>query len=316
MGQSSQNTQSTQQSSTAPWSTAMPTVSSIIGQLNPLIGNSGLTSPQQTAINQLTTNAQAGNPYAPQIGANATTLLAGGGATNQAGAVNDAYKQYFAATNPLASNTNYDPSTTPGFAPALSQIATDVTNQVNGQFAAAGRDGSPANTTALARGIAAGEAPVIAGQYNANVANQQGAAKNLVDSAYGSNALLSGMQQQDIANRTAGTDAAGNALTAANWGPTSAIAAENLRNSIPAQNLGLLANIGLPIASLGTNSSGTGTSNTTSNPSLLSQLGQLGGLFSAPAGGASAIAGMGNAAAGLGSAGSAGLSSLMALLAL
>ena len=50
--------------------------------------------------------------------------------------------------------------------PQLQTIQDDVTNTTNGQFAAAGRDMSPANYQAVARGVAQGEAPVIANQYN------------------------------------------------------------------------------------------------------------------------------------------------------
>jgi hypothetical protein len=89
MGSSSQNTQQTQSSTSAPGAMTAPTVQGIIGQLNPLIANSGTTGAQTNAINQLTANGQAGNPYAAAQGANATNLLAGGGATGQNGALTD-----------------------------------------------------------------------------------------------------------------------------------------------------------------------------------------------------------------------------------
>jgi hypothetical protein len=50
----------------------------------------------------------------------AKSLLNGGGATDQAGAVNQNYQRYQDQTNPLASNTNYNPYDTPGFKDALS----------------------------------------------------------------------------------------------------------------------------------------------------------------------------------------------------
>jgi len=57
---------------------------SILGQLNPLIQNSGLTSTESGAIGQLSANAAQGNPYASQIGSFAGNLLNGGGANAQA----------------------------------------------------------------------------------------------------------------------------------------------------------------------------------------------------------------------------------------
>jgi hypothetical protein len=62
----------------------------------------------------------------------------------------------------------------------LQGVGNSITNQINGQFAAAGRVLSPANTTALSYGLEQGEAPIIANQYNQNVAAQQGAAGQLV----------------------------------------------------------------------------------------------------------------------------------------
>jgi hypothetical protein len=271
--------QTTQQSSTTPWDTGQNVVNGIVGALNPLVQNSGLNSVESNAIAQLEQNAAAGNPYSGQIGGVASNLLNGGGATNQAGAINNAYSQYVAQTNPLASNTNYNPMSTPGFSDALNTANSDITNQINGQFAAAGRSGSGANTQTLARGLTQGDAALIANQYNQNVQNQQGAAQNLYNAGNATSGLLSGLTQQGVNNQLQGIGAANSALTAQNYGPTAALAAAELGQSIPAQNLGLLAQIGIPIAGLGTNSSGT--SNTTNNASLTSQIASLGGLLGA-----------------------------------
>jgi hypothetical protein len=58
---------------------------------------------------------------------------------------------YQSQTNPLASNTNYNPTTRRGFVMRSIHATSDITNSTNGQFAAAGRDFSPANSTALPR---------------------------------------------------------------------------------------------------------------------------------------------------------------------
>jgi hypothetical protein len=290
--------QSTQQSSTSPWQTGQNVVGGIVGQLNPLVQNSGLNSTESNAIAQLEQNAASGNPYAGQIGGVASNLLNGGGATNQAGAINNAYLQYAAQTNPLASNTNYNPMSTPGFSDALNTANSDITNQINGQFAAAGRSGSGANTQTLARGLSQGDAQLIANQYNQNVQNQQGAAQNLYSAGNATSGLLSGLTQQGVNNQLQGIGAANSALTAQNYGPTAALAAAELGQSIPAQNLGLLAQIGIPIAGLGTNA--TGSSNTTNNASLTSQIASLGGLLgSSPATGANGAVSGGSGILGL-----------------
>ncbi len=56
----------------------------------------------------------------------------------------------------------------------LKTIQNDVSNQVNGQFAGAGRSLSGLNTQTLARGLAQGEAVPLLNQYNQDIANQMG----------------------------------------------------------------------------------------------------------------------------------------------
>ena len=175
MGGESKTSQ-TQSSTTNPWAAAQPALQGILGQVGSNLNNTGLTGQETGALNTLEHNAGTANQYAPQVQSYATNLLNGGGATNQAGAVNQNYQNFQAQTNPLASNTNYNPMSTPGFSDALNTKIADITNSTNGQFAAAGRDFSGANSQALGRGISQGIAPTIAAQYNQNVQNQQGAA--------------------------------------------------------------------------------------------------------------------------------------------
>ena len=147
----------------------------------------------------------------------------------------------------------------PALAAQLAQIQTDVGNSVNSQFAAAGRDFSGANQMAYGRGVAAGEAPVIAAQYNTDVANQMAAANALYGAGNTTANTLSGMQQQYLANQGQGVTAAQSALDAQNYGANATLAEEAQRRGIPVQALGLLAQIGVPIAGLGGQTNGTTT---------------------------------------------------------
>jgi hypothetical protein len=274
MGGNSSSTQ-TQQSTTAPWLTAQPTLSSILGQVNGQLGNTGVTSGEQGALNTIIGNSGNTSQFNPAINASTASLLAGGGANNQAGNVNNAYQQYAAQTNPLASNTNYNPYNTPGFSDALNTANSDISNSVNGQFAAAGRDMSGANSQALGRGLAQGDAQLIANQYNQNVQNQQGAASNLYNAGNTNAGILSGLQQQSVANQQAGVNQVGTGLNAQNAGATSALQAYLQQQGIPIQNLGLLSQIGIPIAGLGSQS--TGTAQGTAQESGAQQFGQIAG---------------------------------------
>ena len=257
-GESKQET--TQQSQTQPWSPAQPFLNNVLTQLQGGLSNTGVTSGENGALNTIVQNANnSATKYAPLVDNYATTLLNGGGATAQSGNVRDAYDAYLKATQPLASNTNYDPRSTPGFADTIAAMTSDITNGVNGQFAAAGRDLSGYNQQAVARGIAQGVAPTIAAQYNQNVQNQQGAARDLYNAGNTTAGIQTGLTQQDLANRGQGVTAAGAATDTANAGANATLAAEAQRRGIPVQALGLLAQIGIPIAGLGSQSNGTST---------------------------------------------------------
>jgi hypothetical protein len=275
-GTSKQST--TQNSTTAPWAEAQPALQGILSQLQGNLSNTGLTSAESNALTGSTNNAYDWTKqFAPQINSYASSLLSGGGATDQAGNINANYQRYVDQTNPLASNTNYNPYDTPGFKDALSTTIADITNATNGTFAAAGRDFSGANSQALGRGILQGVAPTIAAQYNQNIQNQQGAAGNLYNAGNTNAGLLTGLQQQKLANQGQGVSAAGQAGAAANAGYDATLAAEAQRRGIPVQNLGLLAQIGIPIAALGSQSSGT--SNTTKTASPIEQAMGISSIF-------------------------------------
>ena len=281
----------TQQSTTAPWETAQPALQGILSQLTGNLGNTGVTGAESGALSTLVNNSNNGSAtYAPMVADYAKSLLQGGGATDQAGNVNQNYQRYVDQTNPLASNTNYNPYDTPGFKDALGTTISDITNNVNGQFAAAGRDFSGMNSQTLGRGILQGVAPTIAAQFNANRDAQQGAAGNLYNAGNTNAGILAGLQQQKLANQGQGVTAAGQAVDTANAGANATLMAEAQKRGIPVQALGLLAQIGIPIAGLGSQSSGT--SNTTNQMSGAQQFAQIaGGLGSLFGGGGGSTAG-------------------------
>jgi hypothetical protein len=216
-----------------------------------------LTTAETGALDKLQANAAQGNPYAGQIGGYAQSLLNGGGANALAGNLQGNLGTFQSQLTPYANGSMI--GNNPALAAQLAQIQTDVGNSVNGQFAAAGRDLSGANQMAYGRGVAAAEAPVIAAQYNQDVANQINAANSLYNAGNTTAGTLLGMQQNYLANQGQGMSAAQSALDAQNYGANATLAAEAQRRGIPLQALGLLAQIGVPIAGLGTQS----TSNTT-----------------------------------------------------
>lgn len=254
-GQSSQT--QTQQSQTAPWQAAQPMLQGILSQLGGDLNKTGLTSAESSALDALRTNAMQGNPYAGQIGGYAQSLLNGGGATAQSPNVQNNLSSFQSYLAPYANGSMV--GNNPALAAQLAQIQTDVGNSINSQFAAAGRDLSGANQMAYGRGVAAAEAPVIAAQYNQDVANQIAAANALYNAGNSTATTLAGMQQQYLANQGQGATAAQSALDARNYGPNAILAEEAQRRGIPVQALGTLAQIGVPIAGLGSQSYGSST---------------------------------------------------------
>jgi len=174
-------------------------------------------------------------------------------------AVSGALADYERGLAPITSASFLNPYTTPGFGDALKRVDSGITNQVNGMFAGAGRDLSPANTAALARGLAQGEGQLVANQYNANLADQLGA----LAAGYGAaGGLLSQLNQLGIGNEEAGIGAASSALGAQNYSPQQLLAIEAMQRAIPVDYLKSLGAVTTPIAGLGGQTNGATTATT------------------------------------------------------
>jgi hypothetical protein len=263
------STDTTQESKTQPWQPAQNLLTGILGQAGNYLTQTGITGAQTNALNTIENNANGTSAYNPQVQGITTNLLNGGGAGNELGRVNQTYGQYLKNTSPLANNTNYDPMQTPGIGDQLQAMKDSITQGVNGSFVAAGRDGSGYNQKALGQGLAAGLAPILTNQYNQNVQNQQQAAGNLYGAGNTTSGLASGLNQQSLGNQAAGVGMIGQGLDLSNTGANATLQAEAQRLGIPLQNIGLLANLGIPIAGLGSQSNGT--SNTTNQMSGVQQ---------------------------------------------
>lgn len=266
-------TSQTQNSTTAPWLAAQPALQGILGQIGTGLGNTGLTGTETGALNKIVTDAGNAPDNSNLMNGFVQNLLQGGNANAQAPNIQNGLSQYQQQLTPYANGSMV--GNNPALQAQLQQIQTDVGNSVNGQFAAAGRDFSGANQQAYGRGVASGEAPVIAQQYNQDVANQLGAAGSLYNAQNSTSGLLSGLNQQGLANQRAGIGATSDALNAQNAGANAQLQAEAARRGIPVQALGLLAQIGIPIGGLGGQS--TGQSQGTQQMSGAQQFGLISG---------------------------------------
>lgn len=257
-GGSKQTTNSTTQ--TSPYGPAQGTIDNILSQLGNQVNNSGLTSTETGALDTLKANASAGNPFAGSISDAAKGLLNGGGAQNNDAAISNNFTDYKGLLTPYANGSMI--GNNPALKAQLDAITNDVTNQVNSQFAAAGRDGSGANLQTLGRGIAQGTAPVIAQQYNTDVDRSLGAANSIYGAGNTTTGLLNGTQQAANANKTTGVGVGSAALDAKNWGANSLLAEEAQRRGIPVQNLQTLLGAVSPVAQAFGTTNGTQTTQT------------------------------------------------------
>lgn len=249
-----------QNTATKPWEPTIDPLKGLIGQISGQAGNTAVTPQENSAYSQLLSNAQGGNPFATQISGLATNLLNGGGANAQAGNITAANQNYQSGLQPYLDPNYLDPMKSPGMQGLLDTIRGDVSNSVNGQFAAAGRDFSGMNQQTLARGIAQGEAAPLLAQYNQNVATQRGAQ----DAGYGANnttaGLLTGLNQGALTNQMQGVDASTAALNARDSGPNQILNILQQQRNAPLSNIAGLENLLLPIAGLGGQSQSNGSS--------------------------------------------------------
>jgi len=275
-GQTTTTQNSSQQSQTAPWAAAQPQLLGLLANLGHV--DTGV-SPQQSAAAGALTNAAGSLPgFAPQITGTASTLLGGG--PSYGGILSGAYGNLQSTLSPYLDPARLDPMSTPGFSRALGLLGSNITNQVNDQFAAAGRDLSPGNSQALGLGLAQGEAPVIAGQYNANVGNQLAAANALFGAGNTTASGLTGLSQTQLSNQLQGASLAGQIPGLLTAPAQAQLAAANTAHGLPLQNLAQYQSLLTPLAQLGSQTLGMSQGTTTQSVPLSQQIagGAIGGL--------------------------------------
>jgi len=101
----------------------------LLGALGNQFGNYQPTQNENSALNQITANAQNMPNYGAQANAMAGSYLGG----DPTGLLSPALQQYQAQLNPYASGANLDPTKAPGMDAVLSTIRNDVGNSVNQQ---------------------------------------------------------------------------------------------------------------------------------------------------------------------------------------
>lgn len=264
---------STQTSQLTPYGDASGSLSGILSGINGLVPQAGtLSSGQQGAINQVVANSNSQPNYNPSISSGTMGLLNGGGAQNNDSAIRSNLGMLQnGIVGQTASGANI--GNNEALKAQLDTVAADTSQGINSSWAAAGRDGSPGNAQAVARGVAQAQAPIIAAQYNTDVSNALNSANTLYGAGNSTYGMLNGNQATANSNFTNGIGAVSGGLTAENAAPTAAINALSQQFNIPASQLQTLLGSVSPVAAqFGTNN---GSSTTESQMSPVQQFALL-----------------------------------------
>lgn len=270
-GGDTKSVQTQQSSQTDPWAPTQPALMDLISKIGGI--NPSVTGDQSTALASLS-KAASGIPNFGTAAGGAVNNAFGTSTAPQQGMLGDAYQNYIKQLNPDASGANLDPYKTPGFSDALGTLTNDITNQVKGVYAGSGRDPSGAGSFAgsLGRGLMQGEAPVITSQFNQNKQNQLNAAGSQFGAAGTTAGGLTSQQMAQLAAQFQGIQGASTIPGLLTQPGQTQLGVANQVQGQPAQNLSQLEQLLTPIAALGGQTQGSGTQNTESSKSLLSNI--------------------------------------------
>lgn len=276
------STQATNQqysSQTNPWGPAVAPIQGLLGGIN---GVSGAPTAQQLGAISAIGGAAGSLPNFGNMATNvAGGLLSGAPNLNQFAGAN--YNNMASTLAPYTNSNYTNPYTNPVLSSALQYLNQNITNSINGQFAGAGRDLSPANSQALAYGLGSGEAPLLLNQYNTNVGQQQAAANSLFGAGNTTGQTYLGNQQVGLA--------AAAQQPQLQLAPALAqLQAAQTAYGLPLSNLGAKEGMILPIAGLGGSTTGASSGTSTYTPSWLQDASLFGGAGGVPA----AVYGTGN----------------------
>ncbi len=255
-----------QQSKTEPWAPTQPALQEMINKLQPQIANTGLTGTESTALDKLGTAAAVPSQYTGDMQGLLANLFKGGGIGETSGMVKDAYGTLQKNMNPTASGDFLDPTQNKYLQSIVGRTTDDIRNNVAGQFAGAGRSFSGAHLGALGTGIGKATQDLYYNDYNAERARQADANKTLFTGATTASGALESMAGGKLGAQMQAPGLLGQVDKLGTDPYMKQLEVEAMRRGIPLQNMGMLASLLLPIASLGKQQTGTSTSSTETDP--------------------------------------------------
>lgn len=240
-------------SSTNPWAPAGDLLEGLIHNYGS--ANTGVTGAQDAATTNLI-NSTTGLPNYSAPGGAAINSMFG-----NAGMLNNSYGTLTGNLGATASGANLNPMTTPGFSDAMNTMNQDITNQVKGTYAAAGRDPSGAGSfgQSLGRGLSQGEGGLIQSQYNTNVGNMMNANSTLYNAGNTTAGAID-------SNTMAALQAAGMLPSVATAPGQAQLTAANTQQQLPFANMQQQLQAAGLLGTMGSTTNSTGTSVGTQTP--------------------------------------------------
>lgn len=273
MGGKSETTQNQQQQSISePWKPAQGVLGGILNQLGGALGQTGLSSLENTALGGILGNSNFLSQFAPGVSSLASAYAGGG--PDRSGMVTDAFKNYQSQLAPTISGQFLNPNSNPFFSQVTNSIADLTRDRVNAQYAGAGRDPAGAGSFGgtLGKSITDALAPTFANVYNTERQRQLDATGGLFGGGLQAGGLLSNLDAARLSNAQTGVGLAGTAQNLMNDPYNTMLQVEAMRRGIPLGNLQQIAGLGIPIAGLGGQTNSTGTATTIKDPSLMEDL--------------------------------------------
>jgi hypothetical protein len=280
-GSSKKTTDTSQQSQTEPWAPTIPYLTSLLGDLDSARSTLGPSKDQLDAYAQLKTNAAQGNPLVPDLQQLAKDTI---NLPSQSGTVTDAYSRLESQLGDVAAGKNLDILSNPQIQAMLTQVGNDAYNRIAGAFAGAGRDitGNAAGQKAIGAGITSAQLPLLLSQYNTEEGRTDAARQALYNAGVTTGQTVQGLDTSALTTRATAPTVENAALAARDYAPNTILNLDQQLKQMPFEDLSLLASLLLPIAGLGGQSAGTGTSTTSGTSSGINlSLGDIGKLGSA-----------------------------------
>ena len=246
--------QTQQQSQTDPWAPTQPLLKDVIARLGGLsTTGDGSTEAAIDRLSALYGNGGGSADVFRQVGQGLVDT------PDRTGQIDTARTDLTQRLSATADGRNLNLAENPYLQSMLTQVGDDAQKRINAQFAGAGRDLSGANNLEVGRGVTQAQLPILLDQFNREQGRTDAAARDLANFGLEGAKTQTAMDTARGALRRTGAETiqAGRELEAGDLGQLLDLAMAKER--LPFDRMGWLTDLLNPIAGLGSQSQGSGT---------------------------------------------------------